>query len=74
MVMVQDNEQEYFWLVIWGDGVVCFDFLVFEDFMFVYFEILVNVVGEEDGVIFSLVQDDKLGYIWLIIGYDFMFL
>ena len=40
--------------------------------MFVYSEIPVNAAGEEDGVILSLVQDDKLGYIWLTTGHDFM--
>ena len=39
---------------------------------FVYSEIPVNAAGEEDGVILSLVQDDKLGYIWLTTGHDFM--
>ena len=43
-----------------------------EDSMFVYSEIPVNAAGEEDGVILSLVQDDKLGYIWLTTGHDFM--
>lgn len=71
-VMVQDNEQEYFWLATWGDGVVRFDPSAPEDSMFVYSEIPVNAAGEEDGVILSLVQDDKLGYIWLTTGHDFM--
>lgn len=71
-VMVQDNEQDYFWLATWGDGVVRFDPSAPEDSMFVYSEIPVNAVGEEDGVILSLVQDDKLGYIWLTTGHDFM--
>lgn len=70
-VMVQDNEQDYFWLH-WGDGVVRFDPSAPEDSMFVYSEIPVNAAGEEDGVILSLVQDDKLGYIWLTTGHDFM--
>jgi len=71
-VMVQDNEQDYFWLATWGDGVVRFDPSAPEDSMFVYSEIPVNAAGEEDGVILSLVQDDKLGYIWLTTGHDFM--
>lgn len=70
-VMVQDNEQDYFWLAL-GDGVVRFDPSAPEDSMFVYSEIPVNAAGEEDGVILSLVQDDKLGYIWLTTGHDFM--
>ena len=69
-VMVQDNEQDYFWLATWG--VVRFDPSAPEDSMFVYSEIPVNAAGEEDGVILSLVQDDKLGYIWLTTGHDFM--
>ena len=72
-VMVQDNEQDYFWLATWGDGVVRFDpSAPGRDSMFVYSEIPVNAAGEEDGVILSLVQDDKLGYIWLTTGHDFM--
>lgn len=71
-VMVQDNEQDYFWLATWGDGVVRFDPSAPEDSMFVYSELPVNAAGEEDGVILSLVQDDKLGYIWLTTGHDFM--
>ena len=71
-VMVQDIEQDYFWLASWGDGVVRFDPSAPEDSMFVYSEIPVNAAGEEDGVILSLVQDDKLGYIWLTTGHDFM--
>lgn len=71
-VMVQDNEQDYFWLATWGDGVVRFDPSAPEDSMFVYSEIPINAAGEEDGVILSLVQDDKLGYIWLTTGHDFM--
>ena len=71
-VMVQDNEQDYFWLATWGDGVVRFAPSAPEDSMFVYSEIPVNAAGEEDGVILSLVQDDKLGYIWLTTGHDFM--
>ncbi len=71
-VMIQDNEQDYFWLATWGDGVVRFDPSASEDSMFVYSEIPVNAAGEEDGVILSLVQDDKLGYIWLTTGHDFM--
>lgn len=71
-MMVQDNEQDYFWLATWGDGVVRFDPSAPEDSMFVYSEIPVNAAGEEDGVILSLVQDDKLGYIWLTTGHDFM--
>ena len=55
-----------------GDGVVRFDPSAPEDSMFVYSEIPVNAAGEEDGVILSLVQDDKLGYIWLTTGHDFM--
>ena len=35
-------------------------------------EIPVNAAGEEDGLILSLAQDDKLGYIWLTTGHDFM--
>ena len=69
-VMVQDND--YFWLATWGDGVVRFDPSAPEDSMFVYSELPVNAAGEEDGVILSLVQDDKLGYIWLTTGHDFM--
>lgn len=71
-VMVQDNEQDYFWLATWGDGVVRFDPSAPGDSMFVYFEIPVNAAGEEDGLILSLAQDDKLGYIWLTTGHDFM--
>ena len=51
--MVQDNEQDYFWLATWGDGVVRFDPSAPEDSMFVYSEIPVNAAGEEDGVILS---------------------
>lgn len=71
-VMVQDNEQDYFWLATWGDGVVRFDPSAPGDSMFVYSEIPVNAAGEEDGLILSLAQDDKLGYIWLTTGHDFM--
>ena len=70
--MVQDNEQDYFWLATWGDGVVRFDPSAPGDSMFVYSEIPVNAAGEEDGLILSLAQDDKLGYIWLTTGHDFM--
>lgn len=35
------------------------------DSMFVYSEIPTNAAYEEDGLILSLAQDDKLGYIWL---------
>lgn len=71
-VMVQDKEHDYFWLATWGDGVVRFDPSAPEDSMFVYSEMPVNAAGEEDGVILSLAQDDKLGYIWLTTGHDFM--
>ena len=47
-VMVQDNEQDYFWLATWGDGVVRFDPSAPGDSMFVYSEIPVNAAGEED--------------------------
>ena len=60
-VMVQDNEQDYFWLATWGDGVVRFDPSAPEDSMFVYSEIPVNAAGEEDGVILSLVQEINWG-------------
>ena len=71
-VMIQDNEHDYFWLATWGDGVVRFDPSASEDSMFVYSEMPVNAAGEKDGLILSLAQDDKLGYIWLTTGHDFM--
>lgn len=48
-VMVQDNEQDYFWLAIWGDGVVRFDPSAPEDSMFVYSEIPVNAAVRRMG-------------------------
>ncbi len=70
--IMQDKDNDYFWLATWGDGIVRFNPSVPEDSMFVYSSLPVNASGKEDGVIFSIAQDDKLGYIWATTEHDFM--
>ena len=71
-VMVQDKDHDYFWLATWGDGVVRFDPSAPEDSMYLYSDIPVNAAGQQDGLILSVAQDDKLGYLWITTGHDFM--
>lgn len=71
-VMVQDKDHDYFWLATWGDGVVRFDPSAPEDSMYLYSDIPVNAAGEQDGLVLSVAQDDKLGYLWITTGHDFM--
>lgn len=71
-VMVQDKDHDYFWLSTWGDGVVRFDPSAPEDSMYLYSDIPVNAAGQQDGLILSVAQDDKLGYLWITTGHDFM--
>lgn len=71
-LIVQDKDHDYFWLATWGDGVVRFDPSASEDSMYVYSEIPINALGDQDGTILGLAQDDKLGYLWVTTGRDFM--
>lgn len=71
-VMVQDKDHDYFWLATWGDGVIRFDPSAPEDSMYLYSDIPVNAAGDLDGVVLSVAQDDKLGYLWITTGHDFM--
>lgn len=71
-VMVQDKDHDYFWLATWGDGVVRFDPSAPEDSIYLYSDIPVNAAGQQDGLILSVAQDDKLGYLWITTGHDFM--
>lgn len=70
--IVQDKDHDYFWVATWGDGVVRFDPSLPEDSMYVYSPLPVNSLGQQDGTIFSLTQDDKLGYIWILTGRDML--
>lgn len=70
--IIQDKEYDYFWVATWGDGVVRFDPSLSEDSMYVYSPMPVNSLGQQDGTIFSLAQDDKLGYIWILTGRDML--
>lgn len=70
--LIQDKDHDYFWLGTWGDGMVRFDPTASVDSMYVYSPMPVNSLGQQDGVIFSLAQDDKLGYIWALTGRDLL--
>lgn len=71
-LIVQDKDQNYFWLATWGDGVVRFDPSAAADSMFLYSDLPVNAAGELDGTVLGLVQDDRWGRLWLTTGCDFM--
>lgn len=70
--IIQDKDHDYFWVATWGDGVVRFDPAAPEDSMYVYSRMPVNALKRQDGTVFSLTQDDKLGYIWILTGRDML--
>lgn len=71
-VIVQDKDHDYFWVATWGDGVVRFDPKAPEDSMYVYSDMPINALGQQEGTVLGLAQDDELGYIWITTGRDFM--
>lgn len=70
--IIQDKDNDYFWLGTWGDGIVRFDPSAPEDSMFIYSDLPVGVSGKEDGVIFCMAQDERLGYVWATTIHNFM--
>ena len=63
-LIIQDAEHDYFWLATWGSGIVRFDPTAPEDSMCVFNEIPENSLGQKDGLILHIAQDNNLGYIW----------
>jgi ligand-binding sensor domain-containing protein/AraC-like DNA-binding protein len=62
--MVQDSEEDYYWLSNWGAGIVRFDPRATTDSMFVYQPLPLNVEGKPNSVVIHMVQDNTLGYLW----------
>lgn len=71
-LIVQDKDEDYFWVATWDDGVVRFDPSAAPDSMYMYSPLPVNSLGQQDGTVFSLAQDDKLGYIWVVTARDLL--
>lgn len=68
--IIQDREHDYYWLATWGDGIVRFDPTASPDSMYTYQSLPITSMGQEDGVILYLVQDDKHGYLWATTSRD----
>ena len=64
-LIIQDQEQNYFWLATWGHGIVRFDPSLPEDSMCQFNDMPINSLGQKDRLILHITQDSKLGYIWI---------
>lgn len=63
-LIVQDAEHDYFWVATWGNGVVRFDPTAPKDSICIFNDIPVNSLGQKDGLILHMTQDNNLGYLW----------
>lgn len=64
--IIQDNNQEYFWVGTKGNGIIRFDPNVHEDSMYVYQSVTQNRKDGIDEHIYNMVQDDVHDYIWVV--------
>lgn len=63
--IIQDNTQDYFWIGTDEDGAVLFNPSAPRDSVFTYFSLPVNSMGEKEGNILYMVQDDDEGWLWM---------
>ncbi len=60
------DKQDHYWIGTWGDGVCHFDPKADEATMYT-FHTVKNMTGKQpETTFFSLVQDDKYGYLWFM--------
>lgn len=61
----QDNKKQY-WICTWGDGMYLFDPKQTKDNLYTHVDIKTRGKTLPEDRFFSIVQDDKYGYIWMI--------
>lgn len=61
--IIQDKDHPYYWLGTWDQGIFCFDPSDPEQ-PYTSYPTPLNRLGEPDGVVFFIVQDDSFGYLW----------
>lgn len=60
------DKQDHYWIGTWGDGVCHFNPEAGESSMYTFHTVM-NVSGKQpETTFFSLVQDDKYGYLWFM--------
>ncbi len=63
--LYQDKQNNY-WICTWGDGFFHFDPTAPKDKMYTPYTILKDGKNELESTFFSVIQDDKYGYLWLM--------
>ena len=63
--IIQDNTQDYFWIGTAEDGVILFNPSASRDSVFTYSPLPVNSMGEKEGNILYMVQDNVEGWLWM---------
>lgn len=61
----QDKSNHY-WICTWGNGIYRFNPDAPENEMYTHYEVKKNNSSENESVFFSIVQDDKYGYFWVV--------
>lgn len=63
--IIQDRAHDYFWIGTESDGVVLFNPSATRDSLFTYSPLPVNSMGEKEGNVLYLAQDDTEGWLWM---------
>lgn len=63
--LVQDRTQNYFWVGTSGNGVLLFNPSAPKDSLYTFSPLPVNPMGEKEGDILYLAQDDNDGTLWM---------
>ena len=69
--MVQDKDEDYFWISLWNEGIIRFNpKSVNKDSVYVRQSLPLNWKGNASGIVLYMVQDDYNGYMWATTSHD----